>query len=176
MREVYGKHYAETYPEVELLYDEIKHIFDARTKRTAQRRHEAILAQQELLVTPTPRAATIFDLLERHWPSRSTPSRATTSPPPTTPPRRSSASSPSITRPSVASRASRPHDSVQRSSRRSIASSPSNAFGADVLWNWPGMRYRSCRWYSYSEGLACRGPSGPCSQCVTFPSKQLTFV
>jgi hypothetical protein len=68
LKEVYGTHYAETHPEVETLYAEIKHIFDARTKRTAQRRYEAVLAQREHFVAPTPGAATIFDFLERHWP------------------------------------------------------------------------------------------------------------
>ncbi|RLC87497.1 MAG: hypothetical protein DRI79_08575 [Chloroflexi bacterium] len=38
IKEVYGADYAETHPEVERLREEINHIFDARTKCTAQRR------------------------------------------------------------------------------------------------------------------------------------------
>jgi len=68
IKEVYGKHYPETHPEVDTLHAEIKHIFAARTKRTAQRRYQAVLAQREHFVTQTPGAAKIFDFLERHWP------------------------------------------------------------------------------------------------------------
>jgi len=68
IKEVYGTNYAQTHPEVETLKDEIVHIFDARTKRTAQRRYEKVLAQRETFVTQTPEAAAIFEFLERHWP------------------------------------------------------------------------------------------------------------
>jgi transposase-like protein len=66
--EVYGSKYAETHPEVESLRQEIDHIFDARTKRTALRRYLKVLEQRELFVTQTPDAACLFDFLERHWP------------------------------------------------------------------------------------------------------------
>jgi transposase-like protein len=68
IKEVYGTGYAETYPEVETLRKEIDHIFDARTKRTARRRYEQVLAQRETFVTQTPKAEAIFAFLERHWP------------------------------------------------------------------------------------------------------------
>jgi transposase-like protein len=68
IREVYGTDYAKMHPEVVTLKEEIDHIFDARTKRTAQRRYDKVLAQQEKFVLPTPEAHTIFALLERHWP------------------------------------------------------------------------------------------------------------
>jgi transposase-like protein len=68
IKEVYGSHYAETHPEVETLRQEIDHIFDARTKRTAQRRYQKVLAQRSAFVVQTPEANTIFDFLERHWP------------------------------------------------------------------------------------------------------------
>jgi transposase-like protein len=63
-----GIHYAETYPEVKRLLDEIDTIFDARTKRTAQRRYQEVLAQREHFEADNPRAKAIFDFLERHWP------------------------------------------------------------------------------------------------------------
>jgi hypothetical protein len=51
-----------------MLRTEINHIFDARTKRTAQRRYEQVMAQREKYVAETPAAETIFGFLERHWP------------------------------------------------------------------------------------------------------------
>ena len=66
-KEAYGIHYAETYPQVERLLEEIDGIFDARTKRTAQRRYEKVLAQRELFEAHTPAASAIFHFLQRHW-------------------------------------------------------------------------------------------------------------
>jgi transposase-like protein len=68
IKEAYGAGFAETHPEVETLKEEINHIFGARTKRTAHRRYEAVLAQREHFVTHAPDAAAVFDFLERHWP------------------------------------------------------------------------------------------------------------
>ena len=68
IKEVYGTDYAQTHPHVEALREEIDHIFDARTKRTAQRRYEKILAQREAFVAQTPEARAVFEFLERHWP------------------------------------------------------------------------------------------------------------
>jgi hypothetical protein len=67
-RHIYGGQYAQTYPEVEVLRQGIGHIFQARTKRTAQKRYEAILSQQDQYVQKQPEAAAIFAFLERHWP------------------------------------------------------------------------------------------------------------
>ena len=67
-KEAYGVHYVDTHPEVVALREEINHIFDTRTKRTAQRRYEQVLAQRELLVAETPKADAAFAFLERHWP------------------------------------------------------------------------------------------------------------
>jgi transposase-like protein len=68
IKETYGTHFAQTHPEVELLRQQIDHIFDARTKRTAQRRYQRVLAQRSTFVAHTPQAKAIFDFLERHWP------------------------------------------------------------------------------------------------------------
>ena len=64
----YGRNYAQTHPEVDTLLEEIDRIFDACTKRTAQRRYEKVLAQRGSFITQSPEAAAIFDFLERHWP------------------------------------------------------------------------------------------------------------
>jgi len=68
IKEVYGTDYAKTCPDVETLRKEIVHIFDARTKRTAQRRYEKVLAQRETFVAQTPEAEAIFEFLAHHWP------------------------------------------------------------------------------------------------------------
>jgi transposase-like protein len=67
-KETYGSDYAERYPEVHTLKQDIDHIFDACTKRTAQRRYDQVLAQRATFVAQMPDAALIFDFLERHWP------------------------------------------------------------------------------------------------------------
>jgi len=68
-REIYGKHYAETHPEVEELRQAIQHIFAAKTKRTAQKRYQTVMALRDKYVQDRPQAAAIFDFLERHWPT-----------------------------------------------------------------------------------------------------------
>jgi transposase-like protein len=65
-KEAYGTTYAETCPEVERLLEEIDAIFDACTKRTAQRRYEQVLAQRKHFEAQNPAASAIFDFLERH--------------------------------------------------------------------------------------------------------------
>jgi transposase-like protein len=67
-KDIYGTDYAQTQPEVDALRQKIDHIFKARTKRTAQRRYQKVLAQQEAFVAQTQEAQIIFAFLERHWP------------------------------------------------------------------------------------------------------------
>ncbi len=67
-QEAYGTNYVQTHPEVDSLLEEIDRIFDASTKRTAQRRYEKVLAQRETFLAQRPDGAAIFDFLERHWP------------------------------------------------------------------------------------------------------------
>jgi transposase-like protein len=68
-KDVYGAGYAETYPQAEVLKQKIYAIFDARTKRTAEKRYAEVLALREHYVQETPAAAVLFDFLERHWPT-----------------------------------------------------------------------------------------------------------
>jgi transposase-like protein len=67
-KEVYGPGYAQTQPEVEELKQDIYCIFKARTKRTAQKRYDKVMALRKEYVQETAEAAAIFDFLERHWP------------------------------------------------------------------------------------------------------------
>lgn len=67
-KEVYGNDYAKTQPLALQLKKDIQHIFQAKTKRTAQKRYEEVVALRTEYVQRTPDASTIFDSLERHWP------------------------------------------------------------------------------------------------------------
>jgi transposase-like protein len=67
-REIYGKNYAETYPQVEALRQDIQRIFAAQTKRTAHKRYIQVMQRRQDFVRETPQASAIFDFLERHWP------------------------------------------------------------------------------------------------------------
>jgi len=69
LKSAYGSDYAKQHPHVVTLRHDINHIFEARTKRTAWRRYEAVLAQREVFVSQTPDAAAVFDFLEHHAPS-----------------------------------------------------------------------------------------------------------
>jgi len=68
-KEVYGSDYAQQYPLVKALQEEIDAIFAARSKRTAQRRLDQVMQQRETFVTNTPEADAIFAFLENHWSS-----------------------------------------------------------------------------------------------------------
>jgi transposase-like protein len=68
IRESFGPDYARTHPELCGLKEEIDAIFDARTKRTAQRRCQKVLAQRDTFVASTPEAEVVFVFLEHHWP------------------------------------------------------------------------------------------------------------
>jgi transposase-like protein len=68
-KDVYGAGYAETYPQAEGLKQKIYAIFDAQTKRTAEKRYAEVIALREHYVQETPAAAVIFDFLDRHWPT-----------------------------------------------------------------------------------------------------------
>jgi transposase-like protein len=67
-KEVYGDDYAVTCPEALALKQEMYAIFEAQTKRTAEKRYERVMAQREKYVQETAGAAVLFDFLERHWP------------------------------------------------------------------------------------------------------------
>jgi transposase-like protein len=68
LREVYGKDYRAQHPEALALQEQIDRIFQAQTKRTAQRRYDRVQAKRETYVVQTPGVAAVFTSLERHWP------------------------------------------------------------------------------------------------------------
>lgn len=67
-RQLYGADYAHTQPEVEALRQAIGQIFQAKTKRTAQKRYDQVMANREQFVQNKAETVVIFDFLERHWP------------------------------------------------------------------------------------------------------------
>lgn len=69
LREVYGSDYKAKNPEALSLKQAIDRIFEAKTKRTAQKRYREVLALREQYVTAEPESQEIFDFLERHWSS-----------------------------------------------------------------------------------------------------------
>jgi hypothetical protein len=50
------------------LQKQIERIFFSKTKRTAQRRYDKVLALQAADVAETPAVGAVFASLERHWP------------------------------------------------------------------------------------------------------------
>lgn len=67
-KQLYGHDYAQTHPLAVQLKKDIQHVFQAKTKRTAQKRYEQVVALRAHYVQQTPDAAVIFDSLQRHWP------------------------------------------------------------------------------------------------------------
>jgi hypothetical protein len=68
-RKLYGADYAQTQPDVAALRQAIAHIFQAKTKRTAQKRYDQVMLRQAQFVQENAEAIAIFDFLERHWPT-----------------------------------------------------------------------------------------------------------
>jgi DNA-directed RNA polymerase subunit RPC12/RpoP len=69
LKDIYGKHYAKTRPDIVRLKDQIDHIFQARTRRTAEKRYFKVIALRKQYVASTPAVSSVFDSLERHWPT-----------------------------------------------------------------------------------------------------------
>jgi hypothetical protein len=69
LKDTYGADYAQTHPEVVALKEQIDAIFQAKTRRTAQQRYDKVIALREAYMSQIPAAASIFDTLERHWPT-----------------------------------------------------------------------------------------------------------
>ena len=68
LRDAYGTHYRAQRPEAVKLQKQLDAIFQAKTKRTAERRYEKVLALREAYVAQTPEVEAVFASLERHWP------------------------------------------------------------------------------------------------------------
>lgn len=69
LKDVYGSKYADTFPEVVKLKDAIDHIFKAKTRRTAEKRYAKVMALRGRYVAQQPEVSSVFDSLDRHWPT-----------------------------------------------------------------------------------------------------------
>jgi hypothetical protein len=68
LKETYGTDYAQTRPDVVQLKERIDAIFQAKTRRTAEKRYAKVIALRERYVAQTPDVDSVFGSLERHWP------------------------------------------------------------------------------------------------------------
>jgi transcriptional regulator with XRE-family HTH domain len=69
LKQTYGADYAKTRPDVVQLKTKIDAIFQAKTRRTAEKRYHKVLALRDQYVIQTPAVDSVFDSLERHWPT-----------------------------------------------------------------------------------------------------------
>jgi transposase-like protein len=67
LRKTWGRDYATRLPEAEVLRAAVVHIFQARTKRTARKRYDALLAEKEAYLQRAPPLQWVFAFLEQHW-------------------------------------------------------------------------------------------------------------
>jgi hypothetical protein len=68
-KDVYGKEYIKTDPHVVALREKIDVIFQAKTRRTAENRYAQVMALRQHYVEQKPEVASIFNTLQRHWPT-----------------------------------------------------------------------------------------------------------
>jgi DNA-directed RNA polymerase subunit RPC12/RpoP len=69
LKETYGADYAKTRPDVVRLKKQIDAIFQARTRRTAEKRYRKVMALRQQYVVSMPAVGSVFDSLQRHWPT-----------------------------------------------------------------------------------------------------------
>jgi transposase-like protein len=69
LQKTWGRDYAEQQPEVEALRAAVVHIFQVRTKRTAQKRYLALLQDKKDYLQRAPPLQWVFAFLEQHWPT-----------------------------------------------------------------------------------------------------------
>jgi hypothetical protein len=69
LKDTYGADYAKTRPDAVHLKEQIDAIFQAKTRRTAEKRYHKVMALREQYVAQTPAVDSVFGSLERHWPT-----------------------------------------------------------------------------------------------------------
>jgi hypothetical protein len=68
LKDTYGADYAQTRQDVVQLKEQIDAIFQAKTRRTAEKRYRKVMALREQYGAQTPTVDSVFGSLERHWP------------------------------------------------------------------------------------------------------------
>jgi transposase-like protein len=64
----FGREYAQTHPDVFKLRQQIDHVFQAKTRRTVDKRYAELMTQRDQLVRMEPGLEPVFDSLVRHYP------------------------------------------------------------------------------------------------------------
>jgi transposase-like protein len=68
-KDAFGRDYAQTHPDIFKLRQQMDHIFQAKTRRTVEKRYAELISQREKLVQADPRVQPVFDSLARHYPN-----------------------------------------------------------------------------------------------------------
>ena len=68
-KDAFGRDYQLTHPAIFKLRQQLDHVFQAKTRRTVEKRYTELMAQREELVRAEPGLAPILDSLARHYPN-----------------------------------------------------------------------------------------------------------
>jgi DNA-directed RNA polymerase subunit RPC12/RpoP len=68
-KDVYGSDYLKSNPQAVELKEKIDAIFQAKTRRTSENRYAQVMALRQQYVEQKSEVASIFDTLQRHWPT-----------------------------------------------------------------------------------------------------------
>lgn len=68
-KDVYGKGYIKSNPQAVELRKKIDAIFQAKTKRTSEKRYAQVMALRQQYIEQKAEVVAIFDTLQRHWPT-----------------------------------------------------------------------------------------------------------
>jgi transposase-like protein len=68
IKTIYGPDYCQSAPHALALKQAIYHIFDARTRRTAQKRYQALMDRRDDYTAHSQPLTVVFLFLEHHWP------------------------------------------------------------------------------------------------------------
>jgi transposase-like protein len=67
-KDAFGRDYAQTHPAIFKLRQQMDGIFQAKTRRTVEKRYAELIGQRAQLVQAEPRLQPVFDSLARHYP------------------------------------------------------------------------------------------------------------
>jgi transposase-like protein len=68
-KDAFGRDYAQTHPDLFKLRQQMDHIFQAKTRRTVEKRYTELMDQRAHLLQAEPRLEPILDSLARHFPT-----------------------------------------------------------------------------------------------------------
>ena len=68
-KDAFGHAYQQTRPDIFILRQQVDGIFQAKTRRTVEKRYATLIGQRDKLVQAEPRLQPVFDSLARHYPN-----------------------------------------------------------------------------------------------------------